>query len=368
MIPFFSFSYMNSQVKSEILKEFESFFDSNWYVLGERVDRFEKEYANYNNVSHVVGISNGLDALHIALETLGIGPGDEVIVPSNTYIATLLAVSYTGAKPVPAEPSIVTYNLDPGSIEKVITDRTRAIMPVHLYGQACEMEPIMEVAARYNLYVVEDNAQAQGAAYNRKLTGSFGHINGTSFYPAKNLGALGDAGAITTNDAELANKARILRNYGSQKKYYNETIGFNMRLDECQAAFLSVKLGYLDQWNRQRRGIAKSYDNQLKSVGDLILPGVAEKVAHVYHQYVIRTKHRDALMSFLTNQQIGTFIHYPIPPHLQEAYRNLGYKRSDFPIAEEIAETCLSLPIWPGLTDENIDEIAEKIKQFFNGI
>jgi dTDP-4-amino-4,6-dideoxygalactose transaminase len=367
-IPFFSFSYMNRQVKTEMLKEFESFFDSNWYILGERLEQFEKQYADYSNVASVVGISNGLDALHIALKTLEIGPGDEVIVPSNTYIATLLAVSYTGAKPVLAEPSIVTYNLDPGAIEEVITDRTRAIMPVHLYGQACEMEAIMKVAARHNLFVIEDNAQAQGAAYNGKLTGSFGHINGTSFYPAKNLGALGDAGAVTTNDTELASKARILRNYGSRKKYFNEIIGFNMRLDECQAAFLSVKLRYLDQWNRQRQGIAKSYDKQLESVGDLVLPDVAEKAVHIYHQYVIRTKYRDELMSFLTNQRIGTFIHYPIPPHLQEAYRNLGYKKSDFPIAEEIAETCLSLPIWPGLTDENINEIAGKIKQFFNEI
>lgn len=367
-IPFFSFSSMHAQVRNLIMKEFEDFFDSDWYVLGERVDRFEKQYAQFNIVDHAIGVSNGLDALHIALKTLEIGPGDEVIVPSNTYIASLLAVSYTGAIPVLAEPFIETYNLDPNEIEALITERTRAIIPVHLYGQACEMNPIIAIARKHNLYVVEDNAQAQGAAYNGKFTGSFGNINGTSFYPGKNLGALGDAGAITTNDPTLAKKAKVFRNYGSQKKYYNEVIGFNMRMDECQAAFLSVKLKYLDEWNAQRRKIACTYNQSLKGLGDLILPVIAKGATHVYHQYVIRTKHRDALMSFLANKQIGSFIHYPIPPHLQAAYKNLGYKKSDFPIAEEIADSCLSLPVWPGLTDENIGEISTQIYQFFNGL
>jgi dTDP-4-amino-4,6-dideoxygalactose transaminase len=367
-IPFFSFSYMNAQVKPLILEEFESFFDSSWYVLGERVERFEKQYAKYNNTAYAVGVSNGLDALYIALKTLGIGPGDEIIVPSNTYIATLLAVTYTGAKPVLAEPSIETYNIDPADIEKRITKKTRAIMPVHLYGQACEMEAILDIASRNNLSVIEDNAQAQGASYNGKLTGSFGQINGTSFYPGKNLGALGDAGAVTTDNPELAQKAKTLRNYGSQKKYYNEVIGFNMRLDECQAAFLSVKLEYLNKWNAQRQAIASTYNKCLKGVGDLILPVIAKLAGHVYHQYVIRSKHRDALMSFLADRQIGSFIHYPIPPHLQEAYQNLGFKKADFPIAEEIADTCLSLPVWPGLNEEDIVEIADQINQFFDGI
>ena len=359
---------MNAQVKPMILKEFESFFDSSWYVLGERVERFERQYAKYNNTVHAIGVSNGLDALYIALKTLGIGPGDEIIVPSNTYIATLLAVTYTGAKPVLAEPSIETYNIDPADIEKRITKKTRAIMPVHLYGQACEMEAILDIASLNNLNVIEDNAQAQGASYNGKLTGSFGQINGTSFYPGKNLGALGDAGAVTTDNPELAQKAKTLRNYGSQRKYYNEVIGFNMRLDECQAAFLSVKLNHLNSWNAQRQAIAATYNGRLKGVGDLILPVVAKGARHVYHQYVIRTKHRGALMSFLADRQIGSFIHYPIPPHLQEAYQNLGFKKADFPIAEEIADTCLSLPVWPGLTDEDIIEIADQINQFFDGI
>jgi dTDP-4-amino-4,6-dideoxygalactose transaminase len=366
-IPFVSFDQTNSLIKKEILTAFERFFDKAWYVLGDEVKQFETAYAAFNQVNHCVGISNGLDALHIALKTLDIGPGDEVIVPSNTYIATWLAVSYTGAKPVPVEPDINTYNIDVSRVEAVITPKTKAIMPVHLYGQACEMESIMGIARKHNLFVIEDNAQAQGATYDEKLTGSFGHINGTSFYPGKNLGALGDAGAVTTNDPQLAEKAKILRNYGSNKKYYNELIGFNMRLDECQAAFLSVKLKYLNKWNEQRRQIAEIYNSRLDNVGDLILPFVAEESSHIYHQYIIRTKQREALMNFLSEQQIGSFIHYPIPPHLQEAYKDFGYKKSDFPIAEEIADTCLSLPVWPGLSEENIITISGQINQFFNG-
>ena len=246
-IPFLSFYKTNQLVKQEMLKAFESFFDSAWYVLGEKVKTFEKEYAAFNQVDHCVGVSNGLDALHIALLTLDIGSGDEVIVPSNTYIATVLAVSYVGAVPVFVEPDNQTFNIDANKIEAAITSKTKAIIPVHLYGQSCAMDVIMDIAKHHNLYVIEDNAQSQGATYKEKLTGSWGQINGTSFYPGKNLGALGDAGAITTNDTSLANKAAVLRNYGSQKKYYNEVIGHNMRLDECQAAFLSVKLKYLNE-------------------------------------------------------------------------------------------------------------------------
>jgi dTDP-4-amino-4,6-dideoxygalactose transaminase len=367
-IPFVSFEQTNRQIKKEILTSFEEFFDKAWYVLGDGVKQFEEEYAAFNQVSYCVGISNGLDALHIALKALEIGPGDEVIVPSNTYIATLLAVSYKGAVPVLVEPSIRSYNIDPGCIEKAITSRTRAIMPVHLYGQACEMSSILDIATRNNLYVIEDNAQAQGATYNEKLTGSLGNINGTSFYPGKNLGALGDAGAITTNDPKLAEKAAVLRNYGSQRKYYNEVIGFNMRLDECQAEFLSVKLKYLNTWNAQRKQIANSYNSLLKNAGDVILPEVAAGASHVYHQFVIRTKYRDKLMEYLAGHGIGSFIHYPIPPHLQKAYEFMGFKKGDFPIAEEIADTCLSLPVWPGLTQENIGEIANQVKKFFDEV
>src|SRR5690606_14572011 len=344
-IPFLSFNETNSQIKGEVLNAFESFFDSNWYVLGQRVNQFEQEYANYNQVSHCVGMSNGLDALHIALRTLGIGEGDEVIVPSNTYIASLLAISYVGAIPVLVEPEIVTYNLDPAKIEASISAQTKAIMPVHLYGQSCKMEAIMAIAQKHNLKVIEDNAQSQGASYKNRLTGSWGDINGTSFYPGKNLGALGDAGAVTTCNSELASKAALLRNYGSEKKYYNDVIGYNMRLDECQAAILSVKLKHLPEWTKQRQQIAGWYLEALNNVEGIILPVTAEYATHVYHQFVIRTPERDRLQSFLLDKGIGTMIHYPIPPHLQKAYNNLGFTKGDFPIAEEIADSCLSLPM-----------------------
>ena len=364
-IPFVSFSETNKLIKTDILNSFESFFDDAWYVMGKKLQAFEAEYAAFNNVDHCIGVSNGLDALHIALKTLGITPGDEVIVPSNTYIATVLAVSYVGAKPVFVEPNIHTYNLDPKKIEAAITPRTKAIMPVHLYGQCCEMEEIMSIARKHNLFVVEDNAQAQAASFNGRLTGTWGDINGTSFYPGKNLGALGDAGAITTNNPELANKAYILRNYGSEKKYYNEVIGFNMRLDECQAAFLSVKLQHLLFWTNQRIEIASWYKEVLNNVGDIVLPVIAQGATHSYHLYIIRTRKRDELQKHLTEQGIGTLIHYPIPPHLQNAYRDLGYTKCNFPIAEEIADTCLSLPMWPGMTKEHVEEVVVQIKSLF---
>ena len=364
-IPFLSFESANKQVKEEILQTFEQFFDKAWYILGDNVKAFEQAYALFNGVNNCIGVSNGLDALHIALKTLGIAAGDEVIVPSNTYIASALAISYVGAKPVFVEPDINTYNIDPGKIEMAITPNTRAIMPVHLYGQSCVMDQIMEIAERHKLFVIEDNAQSQGASYNGKLTGSWGNINGTSFYPAKNLGALGDAGAVSTNDPELARKAFILRNYGSEKKYFNEVIGYNMRLDECQAGFLSVKLKYLKEWTEQRQKIAQWYNDALKDIGDLILPAVAKNATHVYHLYVIRTTYRDSLQKHLSENGIGTLIHYPIPPYLQKAYHQLGLKKGQFPIAEEIADTCLSLPIYPGLDEETILQVAKSITNFF---
>ncbi len=364
-IPFLSFEPSNKQIKSEILSSFEQFFDNAWYVLGEQIKMFEQEYADFNDVSHCIGVSNGLDALHLSLKVLGIGKGDEVIVPSNTYIASALAISYVGATPVFVEPDINTYNINPENLEAVITPKTKAIMPVHLYGQACEMESITQIAKKHNLFIVEDNAQSQGASFEGKLTGSWGDINGTSFYPGKNVGALGDAGAITTNNASLAEKASMFRNYGSQKKYHNEVIGFNMRLDECQAGFLSIKLKYLNQWTGQRQEIASWYNEELKNVGDLVLPAVQKDATHVYHLYVVRTQYRDKLQKYLADHEIGTLIHYPIPPHLQKAYQHLGFKKGDFPIAEEIANTCLSLPVWPGMQKEQITYISEKIKLFF---
>lgn len=365
-IPFLSFDAMNCEIKPQILSVFEQFFDSNWYVLGKGVERFEQEYSEFNEVKHTVGLSNGLDALHMALRVLNIGPNDEVIVPSNTYIATVLAVSYVGAKPILVEPDPLTYNISPLNIEKAISSKTKVIMPVHLYGQACDMKAITQLAQKYNLKVVEDNAQAHGASWDGKLTGSWGDINATSFYPGKNLGALGDAGAVTTNNEELAIQARALRNYGSQKKYYNEMIGYNMRLDECQAAFLSVKLNYLHTWTQQRQELALIYHEALKNIPELTLPVVAEGATHAYHLYVVRTKKRDELQAYLFDKGIGTLIHYPIPPHLQKAYAHLNLKRGDLVVAEEIANTCLSLPLWPGMKRQEAEFVADKIREFFH--
>lgn len=364
-VPFLSFDGMHQPIKKELANAFENVLDSNWFVLGKNTEAFETSYAAYNEVRHCAGVSNGLDAIHIALRALGVGEDDEVIVPSNTYIATLLAVYYVGALPVLVEPDIRTYNINPANIEAAITPRTKAIIPVHLYGQVCRMDLIMEIAARHNLFVVEDNAQAHGAMLNGKMTGSFGHINATSFYPGKNLGALGDAGAVTTNDASLFAKSKVLRNYGSAKKYYNEVIGYNMRLDELQAALLSVKLPLLPQWTEQRKVIAGKYYEALKNIEDLILPERTTVEGHVYHLFVIRTLQRDALQQWLTENGIGTLIHYPVPAHLQEAYKHLNFKKGDFPIAEEIADTCLSLPLWPGMNNESVTYVSGMIKTFF---
>jgi dTDP-4-amino-4,6-dideoxygalactose transaminase len=364
-IPFLSFEVTNKQIKAEITQVFENIFDEASYILGKQLNAFEQDYAVFNKVQNVIGVSNGLDALNIALKTLDIGNGDEVIIPSNTYIATVLAVSYVGAKPVFVEPDNFTYNIDISKIEAAITSKTKAIMPVHLYGQSCNMEAINMIAKKYQLYIVEDNAQAHGASWNNKMTGSWGDINGTSFYPGKNLGALGDAGAITTNDADLAAKAFMLRNYGSKKKYFHELIGYNQRLDELQAAFLRVKLKYLEGWTKQRQLIAAHYSELLKNVGDLILPGLAHEATHVYHLYVIRSSKRDALQTYLTKHGVGTLIHYPIPVHLQKAYQFLGYEKGSFPIAESISSTCLSLPIWPGMSSSQVEQVAQKIRSFF---
>lgn len=359
-IPFLSFEPIHNQIRNEMIEAFQRVYDSHWYIQGQELNQFEKEYALINQTKYAVGVSNGLDALVLALRSLNIGPGDEVIVPSNTYIATVLAVSHVGATPIFVEPRIETYNINPELLTKAITKNTKAIMPVHLYGQACEMDEIMKIADSYNLYVIEDNAQAHLSSFNGQLTGSFGEINGTSFYPGKNLGALGDAGAITTNDESLAIRVKTLRNYGSSVKYLNEEIGYNNRLDEMQAAFLSVKLKYLNDWTNKRKEIANWYNTYLADKG-FVLPEVHIKADHVYHLYVVRTKNRDKTQLELNEKGIQTMIHYPIPPHLQKAYRHLGYKEGDFPIAEEIARTCLSLPVWPGMTEIDVDDIANLI-------
>jgi len=365
-VPFLSFAPQHDPIREEIMSALGQVYDSQWYVLGQTVRDFEAAYAAFSGAQHCVGVANGLDALHLSLLALGIGPGDEVIVPSNTYIATWLAASYVGATIVPVEPNPDTFNLDPRLLEAAITPRTRVIMPVHLYGQACEMTAIMEIARRHNLLVIEDNAQSQGATADGQTTGSFGDANGTSFYPGKNLGALGDAGAITTNDAAVAKKLQTLRNYGSQQKYYNEVVGYNSRLDELQAGVLQVKLAHLPEWTRQRRQVAAWYDEQLAGCGDLKLPATAEGSTHVYHLYVVRTAHRAALQQHLTADGIGTLIHYPVPPHLQEAYASQGYEVGAFPIAEELANTCLSLPMWPGMTQEHVAAVVQSMQAYFN--
>lgn len=364
-IPYLSFKKMHDAVKPQIISAFENFYDSHWYVAGPSVKKFEKEFAEYTGVQNAIGVSNGLDALFLALKSLGIGKGDEVLIPSNTYIATALAVSYVGATPVLVEPKLDTYNINPENIINAITKNTKGIIPVHLYGQASEMHSIMQIASENNLHVIEDNAQAQGASFQNKKTGSFGIINATSFYPGKNLGALGEAGCITTNNSELAATVSSLRNYGSAEKYYNELMGHNMRMDELQAAILSIKLLYLNEWTIERQKIAQQYRNALKDIHEISLPVVAENATHVYHIYAIRTKQRNALQQYLNEKGIGTMIHYPVPIHLQKAYAHLNFKPGDFPIAEEIANTSLSLPCWPGLNEDQIKFIAELISGFF---
>ena len=364
-VPFLSFSPQHDPIRSEILAAVADVYDKQWYVLGEQVKSFESEYSNFNQVSHTIGVANGLDALHLALVALGVQPGDEIIVPSNTYIATWLAVSYVGGVPVPVEPNPHTYNIDPARVEAAITPRTKGIMPVHLYGQACEMGAIMEVAQRHGLWVVEDNAQAQGATWEGGLTGSFGRVNGTSFYPGKNLGALGDAGAVTTNDETLASRIRTLRNYGSQQKYYNEVIGHNSRLDELQAAVLRVKLPQLPNWTAQRQRVAVLYNQHLAGIDELLLPAVADGATHVFHLSVVRTSRRDALQAHLTAAGVGTLIHYPVPPHRQQAYAHLNIPTGTYPVAEELANTSLSLPMWPGMTEEHVAAVANAVRGFF---
>ncbi|GAA4370339.1 DegT/DnrJ/EryC1/StrS family aminotransferase [Hymenobacter saemangeumensis] len=363
-VPFLSFEFQHGQAREAILAAMARVYDSHWYVLGEEVRRFEQEYAAFNDVRECVGVANGLDALVLALRALHIGPGDEVIVPSNTYIASWLAVTQVGATPVPVEPELATSNLDPALIEAAITPRTRAIMPVHLYGQACRMPEIMAIAGRHSLLVVEDNAQSQGAAFDGQLTGSFGSASGTSFYPGKNLGALGDAGAVTTNRPELARQLRVLRNYGSERKYHNEVVGYNSRLDELQAAVLRAKLPLLAQWTRQRQQLASWYGQHLAGIEGLRLPALSPGASHVYHLYVVHHAQRDALQHHLTEQGIGTLIHYPVPPHRQPAYAHLGLPPGALPIAEALAATCLSLPLWPGMTEEQVAAVAAAVRSF----
>tara|TARA_R110002110_G_scaffold281153_2_gene495749 strand:+ start:65 stop:1150 length:1086 start_codon:yes stop_codon:yes gene_type:complete len=346
------------ELKPEIDSAVMRVLDSGWYILGPEVDAFESEWAAYCQADHAVGLANGLDALILALRSLDIGPGDEVIVPSNTYIATWLAVSAVGARPVPVEPNPSTHNIDTSRIEAAITPATKVLLPVHLYGQPVDLDPILAIARKYGLRVVEDAAQAHGARYKGQRIGGHGDIVCWSFYPGKNLGALGDGGAITTNSADLADRVRVLRNYGSREKYVNEVKGGNSRLDPIQAAVLRVKLQHLNEWTERRRSIASRYRTGLKGT-DLILPHVPSWAEPVWHLYVVRSTKRDVLQAKLSTAGIGSLIHYPIPPHMQQAYADMSFTPQSFPVARDLAQEVLSLPIGPQLEARNQERVLQ---------
>lgn len=356
MIPFLDMKAPYLELKQELDEAIARVVGSGWFIGGGEVDQFETEYAAYCGATQCVSVANGLDALYLALRALGVGPGDEVIVPSNTFIATWLAVSQCGATPVPVEPDERTFNIDPARIEAAITARTRVILPVHLYGQPSDMNPILAIAREHGLRVVEDAAQAHGARYRGRRLGAHGDAVAWSFYPGKNLGAMGDGGAVTTNDARLADRIRVLRNYGSRVKYVNEVQGVNSRLDPLQAGILRVKLAHLDKWNARRSTIAQRYQQRLVGCG-LKLPHVSDWAEPVWHLYVVQHSKRDALQQALSDASVGTLIHYPIPPHLQEAYKQGGWRPGVFPIAERISNEVLSLPIGPHLQPDQVDAV-----------
>lgn len=363
VVPFLDLKRLHEEISQPLETAFKRVLDSGWFITGKEVEAFESEFAQYCEVEYCVGLGNGLDAIHLLLRAYGIGPGDEVLVPSNTFIATWLAVSQCGAIPVPVEPDASTHNINPEALLAAITPKTRAIIPVHLYGQPADMDVINAIAKQHNLIVIEDAAQAQGARYKGRRVGALGHAAATSFYPGKNLGALGDAGAILTNDAVIAEKIRLLRNYGSQIKYKHDVTGYNTRLDEMQAAFLRVKLPILDEWNNRRREIATLYSSLLKDV-NIGLPHIPDYAEPVWHLYVIRTSQRDALKAYLETQGISTVIHYPIPPHLQACYTD--FKDKKLPIAEILAEEVLSLPMSPAMSREEVEFVAKTITAYFS--
>lgn len=362
-VPFVSFLPMERELDKVLRGAFDRVYTRSWYIGGEEDENFEKAFARYCDVGHCTGTGNGLDALMLTLKALGIGEGDEVIVPSNTYIATALAVTYVGAVTVFAEPDIQTFNVDPADIEKKITRKTKAVMPVHLYGQPCDMDPIMRLAKEYGLYVVEDCAQSHGALYKGRKTGTFGNAAGFSFYPGKNLGALGDAGAVVSDDEELIKKIRALGNYGSDYKYHHIYKGNNSRLDELQAAFLSAKLPYLEKMNQDRRRIARKYLDGIKN-SEIVLPYILPDTEPVWHIFAVRCGRRDELERYLNDRGIGTTKHYPIPIHLQECYKDLGIRKGELPIAEEISRTELSLPMYYGMRDEQIEYVIDMVNKF----
>ena len=363
MIPFLDLKAPYLELKQELDEAIARVVSSGWYIGGGEVDQFEAEYATYCGAAHAVAVANGLDALHLALRAMDVGFGDEVIVPSNTYIATWLAVSQCGATLIPVEPDARTFNIDPALIEAAITSRTKVILPVHLYGQPVDMDPILDIARKHGLRVLEDGAQAHGARYKGQRLGAHGDAVAWSFYPGKNLGAMGDGGAVTTKDPHIADRLRVLRNYGSRVKYVNEVQGYNSRLDPMQAAILRVKLTHLDAWNARRSDVALRYQRGLTDSG-LILPHVPDWTEPAWHLYVVQHSKRDALQKALTDAGVGTLIHYPIPPHLQQAYAKAGWKRGAFPLAESMANEVLSLPIGPSMGTDDVSRSIEAVNAF----
>ena len=353
-------------IKKEIDASFLDTMEENKLILGPKVEKFEKEFAEYALTKHCLGLNSGTTALYFSLLACGVGSGDEVITASNSFIATAIAISLSGARPIFVDLNDETFNLDASLIEAKISRKTKAIIPVHLYGQPADMDTIISIAKKHKLFVIEDACQAHGAEYNGKRVGSFGDISAFSFYPGKNLGAYGDGGAIVTNNPALADKVFMLRNYGQRKKYYHDTIGINDRLDSMQAGFLSIKLKYLDQWNEMRLKNARIYDNLFKGSG-VRAPVIPDRAKPVFHLYVVRSKKRDALQNYLRTKGIITLIHYPVPIHLQKAYESLGLRTGSSPKAEQAASEVLSLPMFPELTPEEIKYVSENVIEFENG-
>lgn len=363
-IPFADLRPMHDELRSELDAAYKKVMDNSWFIQGKELEAFETEFAAYVGVKHCIGVATGLDALYLVLKAYGIGSGDEVIVPSNTFIATALAVSYAGATPVFVEPKMETFNIDASRIETAITSKTKAIMAVQLQGRCCDMDEINRIAKKYGLKVIEDAAQAHGAKYKGKKAGALGDAAGFSFYPGKNLGALGDGGCVTTNDDELAAKVRALGNYGSDYKYHHIYKGTNSRLDEIQASFLRVKLPYLDKWNEFRRKIAKRYLAEIKNPLIKLPLEISADYEHIYHVFVIRCDKRDELEKYLLDNGVHTVKHYPIPMHMQRAYADLEIAEGKLPIAEEISRTVLSIPMYYGMKDDQVDFVINKLNNF----
>lgn len=365
-VPFVDLNAQYQSLKNEMLPAVEKVMETSQFILGKAVSEFEKNFAEAHNMKHCIGVGTGTDALHIVLWALGVGRGDEVITVSHTFIATAEAISLTGARPVFVDIDPLTYTMDPKALEKAITNKTKAIIPVHLYGQPAAMAEISTIAAHHGVPVIEDACQAHLAQYDGKFVGEFGVAAAFSFYPGKNLGAYGEGGGVTTNDDTLAAKMRMIRDHGSSKKYYHAMWGHNYRLDGIQGAVLGVKLPHLNSWTEARRRHARRYSEQLEGMGDLVVPTEHPRAKHVYHLYVVQSVGRDELQTYLASRDIATGLHYPLPLHLQEAYKDLGYTKGDFPVTEKVASQGLSLPMFAELTNEQIDEVVQAIEDFFD--